>query len=233
MKQPIHLDPNRSALLIVDMQPDFMPGGALPVQTESGAIEDELIAPIGALMNAGLFAVQVATQDWHPPGHKSFASAHHGKRPFETITLNGQQQILWPDHCLQGSPGAQLHSALPTERLVSIIRKGADPETDSYSGLRDNRNPNGERPPTGLGGYLRERGVDSVFCCGLARDVCVRWTARDAAEEGFSTHFIWDLTRPVDPANDDEVRTELESKGVRIIVADQVRCHPDHADSRR
>lgn len=214
-----HIDINRdrSALLVVDVQPDFMEGGALP--TEKG---QEVVAPIARLMGSGKFRHCVATQDWHPEGHVSFASEHEGRAPFDTIELYGHEQVLWPDHCVQGSEGAELHDDLPHEHLDVIVRKGTDPKVDSYSGFRENWNPDGERPPTGLGGYLREKGIDEVYICGLARDVCAMWTAEDAIEEGFRVTFLWDLTRPVDHASDDETRKTLEDKGIRVVESGQL-----------
>lgn len=200
------------ALIVVDLQPDFMPGGALAV-----AGGDRIVEPIAALVREGGFDLVVATQDWHPPGHVSFASRHPGREPFETMDLHGHEQTLWPDHCVQGSPGAALHAGLPQERVTAIVRKGEDPAVDSYSGFRNNWNADGERPATGLAGYLRERGVEEVQVCGLARDVCAKWTAEDAADLGFRTRFLWDLTRPVTPANDERVRADLEAKGVEIV----------------
>jgi nicotinamidase/pyrazinamidase len=211
------VDSDGSALLLIDIQPDFMPGGALAV---GGG--DEIVAPIRKLMNAGRFGLHVATQDWHPPGHISFASAHSGKKPFDAIELYGHDQTLWPDHCIQGSDGAELHHGLPLDMVSAIIRKGADPAVDSYSGFRDNWNPRGERPVTGLAGYLRERGVEEVYLCGLARDVCVAWSAKDAAAEGFHSRLLWDLTRPVDPASDDGVRADLTAAGVEIVTSDDL-----------
>jgi nicotinamidase/pyrazinamidase len=201
-----------SALLVIDVQPDFLPGGSLAV-----AEGDRVIPGIRALMESGSFGVQVATQDWHTPGHASFASSHDGRRPFDLITLHGHEQVLWPDHCVQGTRGAELHPDLPWDRLDAVIRKGSDPAVDSYSGFRNNWGPGGDRPPTGLTGYLRDRGVDRVYLCGLARDYCVRWSAEDAAEAGFETFFIWDLTRSVDPSGDEELRAKLEGRGVQII----------------
>ncbi len=205
-------DPQRSALILVDIQPDFMPGGALA--TADG---DEVVAPTQRLLDADRFALCVATQDWHPPGHISFASEHERRQPFERIELYGAEQVLWPDHCVQGSDGARLHPELDWNRADVIVRKGTDPAVDSYSGFRDNWNPAGERPPTGLAGYLRERGIHTVFICGLARDVCAQWTARDAVDAGFDVRFIWDLTRPVTHASDDETRADLEHAGVRLV----------------
>lgn len=199
-------------LILVDIQPDFVPGGALAV---GGG--DEILAPVARLMEAGPFRLQVATQDWHPPEHVSFASRHGGRKPMDVIELYGYEQTLWPDHCVQGTPGAELHPDLPWTRVEAVIRKGTDPESDSYSGFRNNWNPDGERPRTGLAGYLRERGIARVFLCGLARDFCVRWTAQDAADAGFETHVIWNLTRSVDPSRDEDLRSALEDRGVRII----------------
>jgi nicotinamidase/pyrazinamidase len=201
-----------AALLLVDVQPDFLPGGALAV-----AEGDAILAPLRALLDRDPFALYVATQDWHPRGHVSFASSHAGRRPFEVVALHGHEQTLWPDHCVQGTPGAALHPALPWERIAAVIRKGADPDVDSYSGFRNNWDAAGARPATGLAGYLRERGVDEVWLCGLARDYCVKWSAEDAAAAGFRTRFLWDLTRPVDPTSDARVRADLERAGVAIV----------------
>lgn len=201
-----------AALVVVDLQPDFMPGGALPV-----AEGDRMVEPIARLVRSGEFGLVVATQDWHPPGHASFASAHRGRQPFDVIALHGHDQVLWPDHCVQGTPGAALHAGLPLERVDAIIRKGTDQGVDSYSGLRNNWNARGERPPTGLAGYLRERGVTEVTVCGLARDYCVKWTAEDAVDAGFRVRYRWDLTRPVDPASDARVRRDLSHHGVAIV----------------
>lgn len=199
-------------LIVVDIQPDFLPGGALAV---GGG--DEILEPVARLMEDGPFDLQVATQDWHPPNHVSFATRHSGKAPMDVIELHGHDQTLWPDHCVQGTPGAELQSDLPWTNVEAVIRKGTDPESDSYSGFRNNWNADGERPPTGLAGYLRERGVKRVFVCGLARDFCVRWTAEDAADAGFETHVLWNLTRSVDPSGDAELREALEEQGIRII----------------
>jgi nicotinamidase/pyrazinamidase len=211
------IDPARSALLVVDLQPDFLPGGALPV-----ADGDQILEPIRQLMTSGRFGVIVATQDWHPPGHASFASSHPGRKPFDTITLHGHEQMLWPDHCVQGSPGAQLHPALPWTAAAAVIRKGMEPVCDTYSGFRNNWNEKGKRPPTGLAGYLRERGATELFVCGLARDYCVKWTAEDGIGEGFRMLVIWDLTRPIDPSSDQRAREELSAKGAEIILADHL-----------
>lgn len=207
-----------AALILVDIQPDFMPGGGLAV--EEG---DRILPGVGALMESGWFGTMAATQDWHPAAHVSFASRHQGRQPLETIELYGHEQTLWPDHCVQGTAGAELHPSLPWDRVLAFVRKGADPRVDSYSGFRNNWGPDNTRPKTGLAGYLRDRGVEEVYVCGLARDVCVRWTAQDAAEAGFSTTVLWDLSRSVDPSADDRLRSEFEKRNVRIALADQLR----------
>jgi nicotinamidase/pyrazinamidase len=213
----LEYDRARSALILVDLQPDFMPGGALPV-----AEGDLILAPIRRLLQRDPFALYVATQDWHPRGHVSFASSHPGRRPLEIITVHGHEQVLWPDHCVQGTPGAELHPGLPWERVSAIVRKGTDSESDSYSGFRNNWNAAGTRPPTGLTGYLMERGIDRVFLCGLARDFCVMWSAEDAAAAGFATTVLWDLTRPVDPSSDERVRQQLEAAKVELLTSESL-----------
>jgi nicotinamidase/pyrazinamidase len=208
-------DRSGSALLVVDMQPDFMAGGALAVE---GA--DRIVEPIRALMESETFGICAATQDWHPPGHVSFASTQPGRKPFDAIGLYGHEQTLWPDHCVQGTSGAELHPGLPWARVSVVVRKGMDPRCDSYSGFRNNWDENGGRPPTGLAGYLRERGIRDVAICGVARDFCCKWTAVDAVEAGFRVHFLWDLTRAVDPRQNGAVRSELEARGVTILTGE-------------
>jgi nicotinamidase/pyrazinamidase len=204
--------PSDRALIVVDVQRDFLPDGALAV---AGA--DRILAPLASLMRSGCFKRIVATQDWHPAGHISFASTHPPHRPFETISLYGREQVLWPDHCVSGSRGAELDPSLPWEHACAVVRKGTDPLVDSYSAFRNNYDARGLRQPTGLAGYLRELGVRSVCIAGLARDVCVRSTAEDAADLGFATTVLWDLTEPVVPASDATVRTGLERAGVAVI----------------
>lgn len=208
---PLSPDP-RSALLLIDLQPDFMPGGALAC--DQG---DTILPGIQRLLHSRRFAHVAATQDWHPPGHVSFASSHPGRAPFESIPLHGYAQTLWPDHCVQDSPGAQLHPAIDWRHADVIVRKGSDRLVDSYSGFRENHGPDGQRPRTGLAGWLRERGVEEVFIGGLARDVCVLWTAQDAIEAGFRAHVLWDLTRPVSPASDPATRAALARAGIGLI----------------
>lgn len=209
-KSQVRVD--QRALIVVDLQPDFMPGG--PLACEGG---DELASDIAGAMASGHFGHVVATQDWHPPGHISFASRHPGRRPFETITLYEQPQTLWPDHCLRGSDGAALDPRLDWSNVDLILRKGCDPRIDSYSAFRDNPGPEGERPATGLEGFLRARGVQEVYLCGLAREVCVLWSAEDAQRAGFITHFLWSLTRPVSSESDRATRSRLEKEGIGMI----------------
>lgn len=210
-------DRERAVLLLVDVQLDFMPGGALAVPQG-----DLIIEPLRALMEADVFRHYVATQDWHPRGHISFASAHPGRVPMETIELYGHIQVLWPDHCVQGTRGAQLHPQLPWHKVGGIVRKGTNPKVDSYSGFRNNWDPKGERPPTGLNGYLKDRRLFEVFVCGLARDVCVKWTAEDAIQAGFRTYILWNLTKSVDPSADAALRDELGERGIEIISSQQL-----------
>ena len=208
---------DRAALLLVDVQIDFLPHGALGV-----ADGDAILAPIRELLAAERFPTVVATQDWHPPQHVSFASSHPGHAPFETITLYGEPQVLWPDHCVAGTAGAALHPSLPTERIRAIIRKGTDRDADSYSGFRNNPNAAHERRPTGLRGFLADCGVRDVYVCGLARDYCVNWTALDAAELGFATTVLWDLTRPVSAASDAAVERGLRARAVAIKNSEEL-----------
>jgi len=200
-----------SALVLVDVQLDFLPGGALAV-----ADGDAILEPLGSLLAADRFSLVVATQDWHPSGHISFASRHPGRRPSDHIELHGHDQGLCPDHCVMDTPGAAIHPRLPQPAIHAIVRKGTDRDVDSYSGFRNNWDFEGHRRPTGLAGLMRERGVTDVYLTGLARDVCVNWTAVDAADLGFATTVIWDLTRPMNPGSDGRVRAALTDAGVRI-----------------
>ena len=202
----------RRALLVVDVQNDFLPGGALAVSNGHA-----ILAPLRSLMESGAFELIVATQDWHPRGHISFASSHPGHKPMDTIRLYGHEQTLWPDHCVQGTHGARLHPDLPWDKAAAIIRKATDPAIDSYSALRNNWNPRGKRPPTGLTGYLKNHGVREVYICGLARDFCVRWIAEDAVKDGLRVTVIWDLCRSIDPSSDERLRRRLIARGVKII----------------
>ncbi len=175
------------ALIVVDVQNDFCPGGALGV-----AGGDEIVPMINGLI--GRFEHVVLTQDWHPAGHSSFASSHPGKNPFEMIAMPYGAQTLWPDHCVQGSAGANFHPALEWTRAELLIRKGFRPQIDSYSAFFEND----RRTPTGLSGYLRDRGIKKVTICGLATDFCVAFSALDAVAQGFSTTVVLDACRGID-----------------------------------
>ncbi len=201
------------ALVMVDIQNDFMPGGALP--TRNG---DEVVPVINRIQP--LFDVVIATQDWHPPAHGSFASNHPGRHPGDVIDLNGLEQILWPDHCVQRTRGAELHRDLDRSRIAKIVHKGTDPGIDSYSTFFDN----GRRKSTGLEDDLRARGVTDVYLAGLATDYCVLWSARDAADLGFHTHVIRDACRPVElkPGDSDRAFDEMRSSGIDVISSDEI-----------
>ena len=175
------------ALIVIDVQNDFCPGGALAVPGG-----DEIVQGINALLPE--YAVRVLTQDWHPAGHSSFASAHPGKSPFDTTEMPYGTQVLWPDHCVQGSSGAAFHSDLETDRADMVIRKGFRPGIDSYSAFFENDH----ETPTGLEGYLKSRGVDTVTLVGLATDFCVNYSAVDAAACGFAVRVIESLSRAID-----------------------------------
>ena len=175
------------ALVVVDVQNDFCPGGALAV-TEG----DQMVSGINALMRE--FHTVVLTQDWHPKGHSSFASSHTGKAPMELIEMPYGPQVLWPDHCVQGSHGAAFHSALETDRASLIIRKGTNPKIDSYSAFFEND----RKTPTGLEGYLRNLKIEKLTFVGLATDFCVNYSALDAASLGFTVSVNLDLCRGID-----------------------------------
>lgn len=178
---------DREVLVVVDVQRDFCPGGALAVP------EGDAVVPLINRL-AGDFAHVVLTQDWHPPGHSSFASAHPGKRPFETIEAPYGPQTLWPDHCVQGTTGAEFHPRLAVPCAELILRKGFRAEIDSYSAFRENDH----KTPTELAGYLRERGLDRLTVCGLATDYCVLYTALDAREGGFAVDLALQACRGID-----------------------------------
>jgi nicotinamidase/pyrazinamidase len=212
MSDPIS---RRAALILVDVQPDFMPGGNLACHEG-----DAIVPGIRRLLAQHLFQHVVATQDWHPADHVSFASSHPGRQAFERIPLYGHAQTLWPPHCVQDTPGAALHPAIDWSVVDKVIRKGDDPRVDSYSGFRENHGPQGRRPGTGLAEWLRERSVDELYLCGLARDVCVLWTAQDAVDLGYRTHVLWDLTRPVTPDTDIPTRIRYDQLGVQVLESD-------------
>jgi nicotinamidase/pyrazinamidase len=174
-------------LIVIDVQNDFLPGGALAV-----AHGDEVVAPINRL--AARFANVLLTQDWHPRGHASFASSHPGKRPFETACLAYGEQLLWPEHCVQGSHGAALAADLAIPHAQLVLRKGYHEGVDSYSAFVEAD----RRTPTGLAAYLRERGLKKLYLCGLATDYCVAWSALDARAAGFEATLIEDACRAID-----------------------------------
>jgi nicotinamidase/pyrazinamidase len=176
-----------ACLVVVDVQNDFMPGGALAVPRG-----DEVVPVINRL--AARFENVVLTQDWHPRGHASFASSHPGTKPFETIQLHYGKQVLWPDHCVQGTAGAAIHSRLDAQKAQLVIRKGHHPDIDSYSAFLEAD----RKTSTGLAGYLRERGIKELHVCGLATDFCVAWTALDARATGFEVRVIEDACRAID-----------------------------------
>lgn len=196
-----------SLLLIIDVQNDFLPGGALAVPRG-----DEVVPAINAISRR--FANVILTQDWHPPRHVSFASAHPGRQPFETIELAYGAQVLWPDHCVQGSRGADFAAALDVPHAQAIVRKGYHAHTDSYSAFVEAD----RKTPTGLAGMLRERGIATVYCCGLATDFCVAWSALDAQAAGFRTFVIEDACRAIDTAGSGAAaRAALAQAGVAMV----------------
>ena len=201
------------ALIIVDVQNDFVDGGALAVP---GGGE---VVPVINALQAG-FDLIVATQDWHPADHASFAANHPGKQPYDTIDLHGLPQTLWPEHCVQGTPGAGFAPGLDRARWERVFRKGTDPEIDSYSGFFDN----GHRRATGLGDYLRERGVEGVTVVGLATDYCVKFTALDARAEGLRVRLIVDACRGVEvrPGDTDGALDEMRAAGVGMTEGPQI-----------
>ncbi len=180
-------DPATDLLLVIDVQVDFCPGGALAVPRG-----DEVVPVINRLMRR--FRHVVLTQDWHPVGHLSFAGSHPGRRPLQTVEMPYGEQVLWPDHCVQGSPGARFHEDLDSDRADLVLRKGFRREIDSYSAFREND----RATSTGLAGYLRERGFGRLFLAGLATDFCVAWSALDAVGEGFAAVLVEDACRAID-----------------------------------
>ncbi|AHF89992.1 isochorismatase hydrolase [Opitutaceae bacterium TAV5] len=203
-----------NALLLSDIQNDFLPGGALAVPQG-----DAILPVVNRLLQSPesrkTFPLVIATQDWHPANHGSFAAQHPGHAPGDTIQLAGLPQILWPVHCVQHTPGAAFAPALDTTRIARVFTKGADPQIDSYSGFFDN----GRRHATGLGDWLREQGVTDVCLAGLTTDYCVKFTALDAVSLGFRTHVIADACRGVNLHPDDTARAlaDLRAAGVRVI----------------
>ena len=202
-----------NALILVDIQNDFCPGGALAVPDG-----DQVVAVANRLQPG--FELVVATQDWHPVDHKSFAAQHEGREPGQVIELAGLSQVLWPVHCVQGTDGAAFRDDLEMQRVARVFQKGTDPEIDSYSGFFDN----GHRKATGLGDYLKGKGVNHVFVMGLATDYCVKFTALDAIFEGIAVTLIEDGCRAVNLSEGDGAKAieEMRAAGVDISHASRV-----------
>jgi nicotinamidase/pyrazinamidase len=195
------------ALVVIDVQNDFCPGGALAV-----ADGDAILPHVNALISR--FDHVVLTQDWHPAGHSSFASSHAGKAPFDMVTMAYGSQTLWPDHCVQGTAGADFHPGLVWTEAEMVIRKGFRPEIDSYSAFFENDHAT----PTGLAGYLRERGITKVTLCGLATDFCVAFSAVDAVASGFETAVVLAACRGIDLGGSLAVMTDkMKAAGVELL----------------
>ena len=204
----------RDILLAVDIQNDFCPGGALSVPRG-----DEVVPLINRL--AARFAHVVLTQDWHPRGHLSFASSHPGKQPFQTIEVAYGAQVLWPDHCVQGTAGAGFRQDMNIPHAELVLRKGYHAMIDSYSAFYEND----RKTPTGLGGYLRERGFTRVFLAGLAFDFCVRYSAEDAKRERFEAIVIEDACRSIDvDGSAAATRAQFKTLGIRCVLADAIKA---------
>jgi nicotinamidase/pyrazinamidase len=195
------------ALILVDLQNDFLPGGALAVPEG-----DAVISVVNRLQPQ--FSMIVATQDWHPVNHGSFVASHPGRKVFEQIELNGLPQTLWPAHCVENTAGAAFAADLEQKRIIKVFPKGTDTDIDSYSGFFDN----GHKKSTGLGEWLKAKGVTEVFVCGLATDYCVKLTALDAVQSGFKTHLVADACRGVNLNPDDSKNAiaEMKRAGVEI-----------------
>ena len=201
-----------SALIVIDVQNDFCPGGALAVPKG-----DEVVRPINRLIQA--FHHVVLTQDWHPKGHSSFASSHTGAAPFSNIAMPYGEQTLWPDHCVQGTPGAEFHRDLVWTKAELIIRKGFRGAMDSYSAFFEND----RTTPTGLGGYLRERGLRRLVMAGLATDFCVAYSALDAARLGFEVVVALDACRAIDLAGSLKAAEErMRGAGVTLTESGRI-----------
>jgi nicotinamidase/pyrazinamidase len=196
-----------SALVVIDVQNDFCPGGALAV-----AGGDEIIPVVNRLIAEHEHVV--LTQDWHPAGHSSFASSHAGKNPFETVEMGYGTQTLWPDHCVQGTPGAEFHPGLAWTKAELVIRKGFRSAIDSYSAFFEND----RKTPTGLAGYLRERGITRLTLCGLATDFCVAFSALDAAKAGFEVTVALEASRGIDlDGSMDTMLGQMRAAGVTLV----------------
>lgn len=200
------------ALLIIDVQNDFCPGGALEVPQG-----DTIIPIINKLSNQ--FDAVIQTQDWHPQDHSSFASSHEGKEPYEKIPMPYGDQVLWPDHCVQETYGANFHPDLKTDRSQLIIRKGFRGDIDSYSAFYEND----DRTTTGLSGYLRERDIDTIYAVGLATDFCVKWSVLDGLREGFNLYVVEDAVKGIDiDGSVDQAWTEMLDAGAHKVSSQEL-----------
>ncbi len=214
----LRVDPHADILAVIDVQPTFMPGGELPVPEG-----DEVVPVVNHLLH-DRFRAAFATQDWHPPGHISFASTHSGLAPFDTLRTRHGSQMLWPDHALQGTANAALHPMLARERLQMILRKGTDPAIDSYSAFQENDGITS----TGLAGWLRDRGVRRIFFCGLATDVCVAHSVRHAVERGYDAVVIADACRGIGSIDQqgrnslDLATREMAAIGVTLLASSEL-----------
>ena len=204
---------NSTALILVDLQYDFLPTGFLPVP------EGNEVIPLAVKLMPH-FKTVVATQDWHPGNHGSFAANHPWRKPGQVIDLHGLQQVLWPIHCVQNTFGADLVDELDKTKITKVFRKGTDPEIDSYSGFYDN----GHRKSTGMAEWLKEQGIDTVYVLGLATDYCVKFTALDALQEGFKTFLVTDASRGVNlEAGDvDKAIADVAAAGAELVMTNDV-----------
>ena len=206
-----HINTN-SALLMIDIQNDFCPGGALAV--DEG---DKIVSNVNSIQEK--FTVKILTQDWHPKNHKSFASNHKNKDPMSTTQMFYGTQVLWPDHCIQGTEGSRFHAKLITDNADLIIRKGFRPEIDSYSAFFEND----QKTPTGLDGYLKSRGINKIYLCGLALDFCVYFSAIDGAKLGYDVTVIKNACRAIDLNNSlENSLNDMKSKGVKLLSTSEL-----------
>lgn len=193
-------------LLIIDVQNDFVPGGSLPVPNG-----DKIVPVINAMQHK--FDLVIATQDWHPEDHISFASNHEGASLFDVIEIQGNPQTLWPNHCVQGTKGAELHPNLDTLKFEAVFRKGTDKTIDSYSAFYDN----GHLKSTGLAGYLKEKGTTQLYLCGLAADICVYFSIRDALDAGFDCFFVEDASQALDVDAFGDIKKEMINMEIQVV----------------
>lgn len=199
------------ALIIIDLQNDFMPGGALAVPEG-----DQIVSLINDLQNR--FDLVIATQDWHPPKHASFATSHENAKEFDVIKLDGLDQVMWPEHCIQNTKGAEFHPDLNTSKIEAIFRKGTNLKIDSYSGFYDNAH----LKSTGLTGYLKEKKVEELYFVGLAAEYCVYFSIKDALAEGFRSALIEDGTRALNKEDFEKAKIDILRKSGRIINSEDL-----------